>query len=180
VELILCTGMRKGEALALHWADVDLDAQVLLVRYTLSNINNTTPMFSTPKTKSSHTWIGLSQRAPSAPCTDKRIGNVSSGWLPARHTEIRIWSSRAATDNPCDPTVIIGRTGYSTHRRRRMHLTRLGCVGGRELRVGLIGSAGPGPGTWLRAWANPTSYLPPAKRASASDTRCSRSGSSCT
>jgi hypothetical protein len=31
-ELILCTWMRKGEALALHWADVDLDAQVLLVR----------------------------------------------------------------------------------------------------------------------------------------------------
>jgi integrase len=31
-ELILCTGMRKGEALALHWADIDLDAQVLFVR----------------------------------------------------------------------------------------------------------------------------------------------------
>jgi hypothetical protein len=59
-ELILCTGIRKGEALALHWADVDLDAKVLLVRYTLSNINNTTPVFTTPKTKSSHTWIGLS------------------------------------------------------------------------------------------------------------------------
>jgi integrase len=32
------------------------------VRYTLSNINNTTPVFTTPKTKSSHTWIGLSSR----------------------------------------------------------------------------------------------------------------------
>lgn len=32
----------------------------------LSNINNTTPMFSIPKTKSRHTWIG----------------NWSSGWLP--------------------------------------------------------------------------------------------------
>jgi integrase len=61
-ELILCTGMRKGEALALHWADVDLDGQVLLVRYTLSNLNNTPPVFTTPKTKSSHTWIGLSSR----------------------------------------------------------------------------------------------------------------------
>lgn len=54
-ELILCTGLCKGEALALHWADVDLDAQVLLVRYTLSNINNTAPVFTAPKTKSSHT-----------------------------------------------------------------------------------------------------------------------------
>jgi integrase len=62
-ELIICTGMRKGEALALHWADVDLDANILFVRYTLSNINNTTPVFTSPKTKSSHTWIGLSPRA---------------------------------------------------------------------------------------------------------------------
>jgi len=62
-ELIICTGMRKGEALALHWADVDLDDQLLFVRYTLSNINNTTPVFTTPKTKSSHTWIGLSPRS---------------------------------------------------------------------------------------------------------------------
>jgi hypothetical protein len=34
-------------------------------------------------------------------------------------------------------------------------------VGGRELRVGLIGSAAPEPGTWLCAWANPTSYPAP-------------------
>ncbi len=65
-ELIVCTGMRKGEALALHWADVDLDARLLFVRWTLSNINNTTPVFTTPKTRSSHAWIGLSGRAVSA------------------------------------------------------------------------------------------------------------------
>lgn len=62
-ELILCTGLRKGEALALHWTDIDFDAQMLNVRYTLSNTNNTTPMFTSPKTKSSHAWIDLSQRA---------------------------------------------------------------------------------------------------------------------
>lgn len=45
-ELIVCTGMRKGEALALHWADV--------------------PVFTAPKTRSSHAWIGLSGRAESA------------------------------------------------------------------------------------------------------------------
>lgn len=61
-ELIICTGMRKGEALAPHWADVDLDDRLLFVRYTLSNVNNTTPVFTTPKTKSSYTWIGLSPR----------------------------------------------------------------------------------------------------------------------
>lgn len=65
-ELLMCTGMRKGEALALHWAEVDLDKQVLFVRYTLSNINNTAPVFTSPKTKSSHAWIGLSNRAVNA------------------------------------------------------------------------------------------------------------------
>lgn len=65
-ELIICTGMRKGEALGLHWADVDLEQRVLFVRYTLSNINNTTPVFTAPKTRSSHAWIGLSERAAAA------------------------------------------------------------------------------------------------------------------
>jgi integrase len=41
-EVILGTGMRKGEALGLHWADVHLEEKMLFVRYTLSNINNTT------------------------------------------------------------------------------------------------------------------------------------------
>jgi integrase len=52
----------RGEALALHWADVDLDARMLFVRYTPSNINNTAPVFTAPKSRSSHAWIGLSER----------------------------------------------------------------------------------------------------------------------
>jgi len=35
---------------------------LLFVRYTLANVNNTTPVFSTPKTRSSRAWIGLSER----------------------------------------------------------------------------------------------------------------------
>jgi integrase len=65
-ELIVCTGLRKGEALALHWADIDLDSRLLFVRWTLSNVNNTTPVFTAPKTRSSHAWIGLSDRAVAA------------------------------------------------------------------------------------------------------------------
>lgn len=65
-ELIVCTGLRKGEALALHWTNVDLDARLLFVRWTLSNINNTTPVFTSPKTRSSHAWVGLSDRAVAA------------------------------------------------------------------------------------------------------------------
>jgi integrase len=65
-EILIGTGLRKGEALALHWADVHLDQTVLFVRYTLSNIRNTTPVMTFPKTKSSHAWVGLSARVISA------------------------------------------------------------------------------------------------------------------
>ncbi|TDD37041.1 site-specific integrase [Saccharopolyspora elongata] len=58
--------MRKGEALALHWNDVHLDGRVLYVRQTLSNVNNTTPVFTTPKTKTSLDWIGISSRVTTA------------------------------------------------------------------------------------------------------------------
>jgi integrase len=65
-EVLIGTGMRKGEALALHWADVHLDQRALFIRYTLSNINNTTPVLTTPKTKTSLAWIGLSDRVIAA------------------------------------------------------------------------------------------------------------------
>lgn len=61
-EVLIGTGMRKGEALALHWSDVYLDDRVLFVRHTLSKVNNTTPVFTAPKTKTSLDWIGLSSR----------------------------------------------------------------------------------------------------------------------
>uniref|UniRef100_UPI003CD08A03 tyrosine-type recombinase/integrase n=1 Tax=Saccharothrix mutabilis TaxID=33921 RepID=UPI003CD08A03 len=61
-KVLIGTGLRKGEALALHWNDIDLDDHVLFVRYTLSNVNNTTPVFTTPMAKTSRTWIGLSDR----------------------------------------------------------------------------------------------------------------------
>jgi integrase len=65
-EVLIGTGLRKGEAFGLHWADVDLNQRVLFVRYTLSNINNTTPVFTAPKTKTSLAWVGLSTRVVAA------------------------------------------------------------------------------------------------------------------
>lgn len=65
-ELIIGTGMRRGEALALHWADVRLEDRVLFVRYTLSNVDNARPVFNPPKTRSSYAWIALSDRVLAA------------------------------------------------------------------------------------------------------------------
>lgn len=40
-EVLVGTGLRKGEALGLHGSDVDWEGRVLFVRHTLSDINNT-------------------------------------------------------------------------------------------------------------------------------------------
>nr|WP_237509352.1 site-specific integrase [Streptomyces sp. SID8382] len=61
-ELLIGTGMRKGEALGLHWADVHLPEQVLYVRYALSAVNNTRLVITTPKTRASKNWVALSPR----------------------------------------------------------------------------------------------------------------------
>ncbi|WP_413810822.1 tyrosine-type recombinase/integrase [Streptomyces sp. OE57] len=66
VEVLIGTGMRKGEALGLHWADVHLDEQVLYVRYTLSAINNSRLVITTPKTRSSKNWVAISPRVAAA------------------------------------------------------------------------------------------------------------------
>ncbi|MBV6703319.1 site-specific integrase [Kitasatospora aureofaciens] len=63
VELIINTGMRKGEALGLHWDDVHLDEGVLFVRYTLSTVDNHYIVLTAPKTPSSLSWIAINQRA---------------------------------------------------------------------------------------------------------------------
>jgi integrase len=65
-EVIVGTGMRRGETLGLHWADVRLEDRVLFVRYTLSNVDNSRPVFNPPKTRSSYAWIALSDRVVAA------------------------------------------------------------------------------------------------------------------
>ncbi|BCJ55866.1 site-specific integrase [Actinoplanes sp. NBRC 14428] len=62
-ELMICTGMRKGEILGLHWKDVDLEHRVLYVRHTLVSINNSHAVLSDPKTEGSRAWVALSYRA---------------------------------------------------------------------------------------------------------------------
>ncbi|TKA03042.1 hypothetical protein FCI23_37440 [Actinacidiphila oryziradicis] len=65
-EVLIGTGMRKGEALGLHWKDVHLPEQVLYVRYTLSAIDNNRVVLTSPKTRSSKNWVALSPRVTAA------------------------------------------------------------------------------------------------------------------
>ncbi|MGW3058411.1 tyrosine-type recombinase/integrase [Streptomyces goshikiensis] len=65
-EFLIGTGMRKGEALGLHWDDVHLGEGVLYVRCTLSAIDNNHLVITTPKTRSSRGWVAISPRVATA------------------------------------------------------------------------------------------------------------------
>ncbi|WP_157852542.1 site-specific integrase [Kitasatospora sp. NRRL B-11411] len=65
-EVMLGTGMRRGEILALHWSDVHVMDRKLYVRWTLAAINNAEIRFGEPKTEASRAWISLSPRAMAA------------------------------------------------------------------------------------------------------------------
>ncbi|MFN2494846.1 MAG: tyrosine-type recombinase/integrase [Pseudonocardiaceae bacterium] len=65
-ELLIATGMRKGEALALRWSDLDLPRRVAHVTRTLSVIEGSALVFTAPKTKGSAAGVGLSKRVVAA------------------------------------------------------------------------------------------------------------------
>ncbi|MCM9083193.1 site-specific integrase [Streptomyces spororaveus] len=65
-EFLIGTGMRKGEALGLHWDDVHLRERVLYVRCTLSAIDNNHLVITTPKTRTSRNWVAVSPRVATA------------------------------------------------------------------------------------------------------------------
>lgn len=67
-EVVIGTGLRRGEALALRWPVVDLAARVLFIhptRGTLSDIAGHL-VFTAPKTKGSAAGVGLSTRVVAA------------------------------------------------------------------------------------------------------------------
>ena len=59
---MLATGLRRGEALALHWSDVDLDAALLRVRWTLSRTSQGLQL-DEPKTDKSRRTVPLPRSA---------------------------------------------------------------------------------------------------------------------
>ncbi|MFJ9776899.1 tyrosine-type recombinase/integrase [Kitasatospora sp. NPDC101157] len=65
-EVMLGTGMRRGEVLALHWSDIHLMDRKLYVRWTLAAIDNGKIHLREPKTEAGRAWISLSRRVMTA------------------------------------------------------------------------------------------------------------------
>jgi integrase len=64
-ELIVGTGLRRGEALALRWSDVDLERRVLRVRRSVTDVGGRL-VIGKPKTAGSAAGVGLSPRVGAA------------------------------------------------------------------------------------------------------------------
>ncbi len=65
-EVLLGTGLRRGELLGLHWPEVHLAEQMLLVRWNLTAVDNNHLHLGHPKTKASRNWVSLSARVTAA------------------------------------------------------------------------------------------------------------------
>lgn len=57
--LLAYTGMRKGEALALKWADIDLVDRVIKINKTVTTAEHSRLIVGTPKTKASYRTIAI-------------------------------------------------------------------------------------------------------------------------
>ena len=57
--LVTALGLRRGEALALHWADVDLERSNLRIKATLQRLGGKLVRFEMPKTKTSRRTLPL-------------------------------------------------------------------------------------------------------------------------
>jgi integrase len=64
--LVLTTGLRRGELLALHWTDVNLDVGFVQVRFTLQHLAGAQVVYSPPKTARSRRKVALSALAVAA------------------------------------------------------------------------------------------------------------------
>ncbi|MGW3073989.1 tyrosine-type recombinase/integrase [Kitasatospora sp. NPDC001132] len=82
IEVLIGTGIRKGEALGLHWTDVHLPQRVIYIRYTLSAINNKI-VLTAPKTRSSKGWVAVSPRVATA--LRNRAGDKGPSIARANH-----------------------------------------------------------------------------------------------
>ncbi|HET9301244.1 MAG TPA: tyrosine-type recombinase/integrase [Propionibacteriaceae bacterium] len=99
-ELLVNTGLRRGEALALHWSDIDLDAKLLRVRGTLARVAGELVVTET-KTPRSRRVIPLS------PTAERLLRDVRANQRVERLRAGSMWQSTpyvftTELGEPCD------------------------------------------------------------------------------
>jgi integrase len=104
IVLMLGTGLRRGEALALHWSDVDLAAGHVRVRWTLARVDRQL-VFDEPKTERSRRFVPLPSpvadtlRRHKASQAAERLAEVA--WVPWEDHEDLVFPTHIGT--PTDP-----------------------------------------------------------------------------
>jgi integrase len=101
VELLGHTGLRRGEALALHWRDVDLDGRLVRVRGTLARVDGDL-VATAPKSKQSSRSVPLTDAAVDVLRRAKRRTaadrlRAGSKWVPTSFVFVTEFGE------PCDP-----------------------------------------------------------------------------
>ncbi|NEM08731.1 tyrosine-type recombinase/integrase [Geodermatophilus normandii] len=99
--LLVHTGLRRGEALALQWSDVDLDKHLLRVRGTLARVQGRL-LVTEPKTAKSKRSVPIS--APAEPL----LRGIRAGQAEERRRAGSLWRETGfvfttETGEPCDP-----------------------------------------------------------------------------
>ena len=87
--LLIFTGLRRGEALGLHWEDIDVDDDLIHVRHNITFPDNNQPVITTPKTKSSNRCIPIDKRLLEYLYPLEKTGYVVSGESPITFTAYR-------------------------------------------------------------------------------------------
>jgi integrase len=99
--LLVNSGLRRGEALALHWSDIDFDAKLLRVRGTLARVDGELVVTET-KTAKSRRVIPLS------PAAEKVLRDMRTRQMAERLRAGPIWQPTpyaftTELGEPCDP-----------------------------------------------------------------------------
>jgi integrase len=111
--LLVNTGLRRGEALALQWSDVDLEDSLLRVRGTLARVDGDLIVTST-KTAKSKRSIPVSE-APSDCCETSASNSSRTGSRRAHSGTRRPTCSRPRTASRATLAMLCGRS----NRRQR-------------------------------------------------------------
>ena len=93
-ELLLLTGMRRGEVCGLEWDDIDFEGETITVNRAVVTIKGYAPITKTPKTESSIRVIGISSHLIQVlreykAWYDQYAESLGDKWIPSNRLFIK-------------------------------------------------------------------------------------------